>query len=360
MRIYWLVSLIVTAFLSVPCLASAGGFYDAQSNTWNATHVVVVENGRVAESWMGDFKVGDVLPEGDARFTRIPVPGPDPFRERFGEKLPSVSGKRMVLFLAYVPQEGKDPQKRIWMGADAPGLGYVSATAVAWVEGDRVYSVYQPINPGDYALRADGTVAGLRQRVDFGLALRTQFAAAKADKNCGRRAERLAFLTPYVAQFAGYYGESDCFEELEKCGKPAVQYLVPWATEEKGKYWGIALSTLSRLGDDGFDAMAKILDDEAKFWKAVADDLGPTEWIDQTPRTDIHAWHRPYHLRRVLEAAQAMKLSARNKERLQAHAGLKELDKLLAKPRMKPEKSDMERAHEIIQDILADKSRVRK
>src|SRR5262245_42093587 len=98
-------------------LAESLPWYDPQKNTWNATHIVVAEGGKVVESWKGDLKAGDPLPEHAARFTRVPVPGPDPWSKLTGEKPPVVSGKRMVLFLAHVPQEGQDPKTLVWMGA---------------------------------------------------------------------------------------------------------------------------------------------------------------------------------------------------------------------------------------------------
>ena len=58
--------------------------FDPQSHTWKATHIVVVGEGKVIESWKGNLKVGDALPDGVARFTRIPLPKPDPWRTDFG------------------------------------------------------------------------------------------------------------------------------------------------------------------------------------------------------------------------------------------------------------------------------------
>ena len=37
--------------------------FDAQHNTWNATHIVVVEGGKVIECWKGGLKAGDALPK---------------------------------------------------------------------------------------------------------------------------------------------------------------------------------------------------------------------------------------------------------------------------------------------------------
>jgi hypothetical protein len=350
---------LAMAAIPVPGLAEDLPEFEPQHNTWNATHIVVVEDGKVVESWKGDLKTGATLPEGAARFTRIRVPGPDPWQKSSGDKPPTVTGKRMVLFLAHVPQQGGDPKTPVWMGAYAPGHPSIEVTAadVAWVEGDRVYTAYQPINPGGYALTESGGIAGLRQRVDVGLALRAQFEAAKADKDPAKRAERLAVLTPFVSNYAGYYGVSDCFEALGTCGRTAVPLLTKWATEHKGKFRGEAFNALTRLGDDGFDAVTKILDAEARYWKAALGSLRPGKTVRDLPPESFDQ-SRPNQLYHALSAAARMKLSAENQERLQKHPGLRELDDLLGtKPWARPEKSDMATAYEALRVIVTGKFR---
>src|SRR4051794_23519793 len=87
---------------------------DVRSLTWRATHIVVVEDGSVVESWEGDLKPGAELPDGAAGFARIKPPAFDRhWLDRSGEAPPAVSGKRRVLFLAHVPRYGgadRDPE----------------------------------------------------------------------------------------------------------------------------------------------------------------------------------------------------------------------------------------------------------
>jgi hypothetical protein len=54
-------------------------------------------------------------------------------------------------------------------------------------------------------------------------------------------------------------------------------FLLAWASEEKGEYGRDALVALCALGDTGFEAVQKLLTDECRFWKALADRLGPGE-----------------------------------------------------------------------------------
>src|SRR5947207_1161657 len=74
--------------------------FDAPNYTWVATHVVLVEDGKVVESWKGDLKPGDPLPDGAAAHARVRPPAVDPgWLKRSGENHPPVTGKRLVLFL---------------------------------------------------------------------------------------------------------------------------------------------------------------------------------------------------------------------------------------------------------------------
>ena len=334
--------------------------FDPQSHTWKATHIVVVGDGKVIESWKGNLKAGDALPDGIARFTRIALPGPDPWRKISGEPEPVITGRRMLLFLSHEVPFGDDKGKRDWLGACSchPYNEVSAAASMAWIEGDAAYSVYQPINPGGSRADALWYIHRIEAACGNRPALRTRFEAAKAEKVPEKRAGMLVDLTPMVSKYAGYYGQSDCVEELGKCGSAAVPHLVRWATEERGPYWSEALYALSRLGDVGFDAMVKILDVETDFWRGVAENLCPGETVRESLLTNVHAWRNPNHLYHVLSATQGMKLSAANRERLRKHTGLLELDKLCRTKRgMKPEKSDMEVAHRVLQEILAGKFR---
>jgi len=195
--------------------------HNAQYSTWQATHIVVVEEGKVLESWKGNLKAGDKLPKGAVRFTEIPKPGPDPWRKLSGEPEPVITGKRMVLFLSYELPFEEGAKKPVWMGAahqSHPFNAITAAADVVWVEGDRVYSSSQSMNAGGYALQENGGVAALKQRVDIGLALQTMFHDAKKETDDGRRAERIVVLAPLVDKYAGYYGKDNAFEALGRAG----------------------------------------------------------------------------------------------------------------------------------------------
>jgi hypothetical protein len=362
-----LISAAALGFAPSKCAALELPPFDAQRNTWNATHVIVIESGKVVESWAGDLKPGDSLPDGAARFARIPVPDVDPIRKTIAEKLPElheklpiVTGKRAILFLVHVPRSDKNTKAPEWIGADfwsRPDDG-AHPTAVAWVEAEEVFTVHQPHNPGGYAIGESGRVAALKQLVDVGLALKGQFAAAKAETDLARRADRLAALAPFVSHYAGRVGERDLVEALRACGAPAVKYLAQWADGPWTGYSEPALDVLCGLGPVALETVLKLLDAEVRYWKSVAAKLEPGEKVREPEGDRYSPWRGPRRLLRVLEDVRGMKLSEADRKRIQEHAELREFDKLLtSKPEMKPENSDMVRAHALLRDILAGRFR---
>jgi hypothetical protein len=345
-----------------PAISTAGVLpsFDAHGNVWMATHIVVTEGGKVVESWKGDLNVGDTLPEGAAKFTRIAVPDVESGWELPGQKLAKVTGKRMILFLAYRAPEGEDPKKPVWMGATWSTYLFnqvYSTISVAWVEGDDVYTAVDGglVSGSRYALIKKGTVAGLKQRADLGLALKAEVAAATAEKDLGRRADRLVAIAPFAEKYHSY-ALSDCLEAISSCGKAGVPHLIRWAYDQNAQYRSEAFGALCSLGDEGFDGVAMLLTDEAGFWSSALHRLEPAESIDHFLYRDrCPASRGPHHLRSLLSMVHWMKLSKENRERLRNLTALKKLDKTLDEPGMKPEKTPMIEAHEILKDILAGK-----
>ena len=351
----------LVALACVPGVASAEDLpdFDSHQNTWHATHIVLVDGETVVESWAGDLRPGSKLPEGAARFARLAPPTAEP-PFGFAGKPPTVSGKRRVLFLAHVPQRGGDPEKLVWSGADSPGdpRRHVSETAVAWVEGDEVYTVHQPVNPGGYVLTRGGNVARLKQEVDLGLALRAQFAAAKADPDPARRADRLAVLEPFLSRYAPYPAGTDCVDAVRGCGKAGAPYLARWAAATDGYPRMEAIEALFGLGNTGFDAAMDVLADRARYWARTIPDLRPVRDRDKLfkdrPRLALDEVHLVY----LLRGAQRMILSRENRDRLVNHPALKELDEALtAEPALRPEKSSLAEAYRIVREIRAGKLR---
>jgi len=357
-----LIVLAVLVFGSMPLFASTPPLgCDVQKNTWQATHIVVVEGGKVVESWTGDLKPGDPIPENVAGLAKIPPPPFDPARLVTGEEPPVVSGKRMVLFLAHVPEYGGDPKKLIWMGATAGGFldRSESPATVAWLEGDRAYTVDGTYLRGRaaYALRKDGSIAGLKQRVAIGLAIRAQFEAAKADKDLEKRAERIVALIPIAEKYAGTWALGDCTVELANCGAAAIPIFVDWMSHSNPEYRDHAKWGLKELGVGPIDGVIKLLDGEIQCWRAFAreakSELTLNDVLGGSPRPPS-----PNRLHLVLEAVRAMKLSAADQERVRKHTGLVELDRILRDlADTKQDESDMAKARETLRDILAGKFR---
>jgi hypothetical protein len=306
-----ILSLLAVTLVPVAASGETLPDFDPHTCTWRATHIVVVEGTKVVESWKGDLKVGQELPTGADRFAKLPVP--DFYPEREGAKPPVVSGKTRVLFMAYLPVWDDVAKKPDWTEADSAGRTFNAVTAVAsvaWLEGDKVYGVSQYINPGPLVLFDHGTRAGLKQTVDLGLALRGQFEAARVEKETGPRAERLAVLLPTLSAYERYWAALDVLDEIGKCGRTAVPYLFAWATEPTDKYRYAALDTLASLGDDAADAIIRLLDQECGAW---------------TPDPIGHVGR----MSAVLSTVHRMRLSAKNRDRVRDHAGLKSLDQAI-------------------------------
>src|SRR5262245_18252706 len=352
-----LASLVAVVAIPVPGIASvAPPDFNAQNLTWASTDIVVVEGGKVVESWKGNLKPGDKLPDGAAEVAAIRIPDFDTDSIPMGAKPPVVTGKRMVLFLAHVPSYGAESKKPVWMDAHCPGFPSYppSPAGVAWVEGDRVYTVVGVHGSGAYALRADGTVAGLKEKIELGLSLQARFEAAKADRDAERRADRLVALLPTISAYSDLWALGDLIVEIGRCGKAGVPHLARWAVEPRGKYTSDAMCALCQTGDVGLDAVTKILDAETGYWKGVAAGLKPGQTVRRIAPNTFSPWGTPNGLYHLLSAVRRLKLSAGGEKRIREHPGLVELDRLLTtQPAMKLVKSDMEPAHEILQKILA-------
>jgi hypothetical protein len=352
--------LLLAATLSaIPGSALAeirGRGFDVPNHTWAATHIVVTEDEKIVESWKGNLKVGDKLPEGAAAYARIQPPAFDPeWVEQSGDKAPTVTGKRMVLFLCYMPEYGqKDP---VWMGAQCPGFPShpPSAVNVAWIEGKRVYSVGGWNYRWYRGLGSAWGIAALKEEVERGLELQAKFEAAKAERDPGRRAERLIALVGPVNAYSSLWGKHDVIDAVGACGKAAVPKLVEWATDPKTKFRDEAMWALCGIGDHALDAVIKILDAETAYWKDVAANLKPGQDIHRVPPSPQSPWRTANGLYHLLSAVCSMKLSADGQKRVRENPGLVELDRLLTRKGAVPPKSDMATAQEVLRDILAGK-----
>jgi hypothetical protein len=355
---------IVVAVAAAPGAVRAewiGRGFDLPNLTWAATHIVLVEDGKVVESWKGDLKPGAKLPDGAAGFARIKPPAFDPdWVERSGEKPPAVSGRRLVLFLAHVPRYGAEDRDPEWMGAACPGFPdhpqSLPPNSVAFVEGDRVYTAVGlgGLGTAGYALRPAGGVAGLREIVGLGLDLRARFAAAKADPDPQKRADRLAALLPAVTGYTGLWGLGDVMYAVAGCGDAGVPHLVEWATDPKGKDRDKAWAALCRTGDAGADAVLKFLGDQAARWTGAAAGLRPGRAARDPADDPPNPWGSPIGLYHLLSGVRGMQLSAANKRRVREHAGLAELDRVLAThPGLKGAGPDLEQARRVLRHLRA-------
>jgi hypothetical protein len=348
-----LIPLAAVTYLPSTGLAGLLPWFDPASNTWNATHIVLTEDAKVVESWKGNLKPGDPLPDGAIRYARSLVPPPSPFDQIAGREPPKVSGKRTVLFLMHVPENDKPGAKMIWTDPYFRDPKYfVPEVCVGWVEDGKLYHAYQPINPGGYRLGEFGKVEALKKEVEKVLSLRNKFDRARAEKDLRTRAALLDEIRPSVGSGAGtlvgYIAAHDIAVEFGRCGDAAVPALTRWAKNGIAGDWDLAVHTIAGLGDAGLAAMLELIDAELGRWKPLATRPKP----DGDPEFSLMA----HQLHRVLLYTHRMKLTDEKQKALRNHPGIRELNVLLTEtPGLKPAGSDAEQAHKILNDILAGK-----
>jgi hypothetical protein len=147
-------SICLIAFLSLASFARAESLpsFGLEFASKYASHVVVVENGKVVESWLGDLKPGtQVFPANakslarkvDYQASLLSAAEEEKELARLGlRKVAQVTGKRMVHFLS---RERLD----VW---ESQHLQRDEAYNRVWIEDGQVFAIVQWHNPGPSGL----------------------------------------------------------------------------------------------------------------------------------------------------------------------------------------------------------------
>jgi len=326
--------LLPLLFLPGPALAEDFFGFDCRQFTWTSSHIVLVEGGTVVESWKGDLKAGQELPK------RWPQLQPPPLRSE--KKDGADRWNRKVLFLE------KDAD-------NASRFKLPSAASIAWLDDDQVYIAAQFENPGALELTTWGRLPSLRQSVDLGLALQTQFNAAKAEPDLAKRAQRLSALTTVLEAYSGM-AAMDAVEETSKCGRHGISVLARLATNREGRHQLDAFRALAGLGDDAFEAVLALIDSECRHWKAVVAEMKTVQLHRHSARYNEAPWRGSFYLQNMLETVRHLKVSPANRELIVKHEGLRDLEKIFARePRPKDDKFAVDLVHKQLKDILGGK-----
>jgi len=257
--------------------------FSLESNTWNSSHVVLVDAGAegsdikngeftVLQSWCGD------LPKG----AKISLPqyaafAKDSSVETFSfdstEEPTALTCRKMVLFLN--KQETKD-KKLSWVTAIWNGHPSPMEISLVWIEDGQVYASLQPMNPGPYRIMKLKTgFESFRTDAEAFIQLKKNFNEAINEPSQGKRA--LALREFVLSE--SWHAQHDGFKALGKCGEAAAPIVDAILADDRMlKHHGKAIECLGNaLGDKATGRILETLREDTKFWQKTAPSL-PVGW----------------------------------------------------------------------------------
>lgn len=207
--------------------------FDVVGASKHASHVVVVEDGKVVESWLGDLKPGTQL------FPAGVKPSPMNVEYSFGgigvvdeaeeerllakrglKRVIAVSGKRLVHFLAR-----ENPES--W---ESKHLNSRPEYNTVWIEESQAFAIMQWINPGPSGLQPlNMTEAELKSAVQEINKVHHEIEPLLKERDRAKRAEELVKMLELDAKWRN--GEVE--EALRTCGPPAWPVIEPLLFDEK-------------------------------------------------------------------------------------------------------------------------------
>jgi hypothetical protein len=262
--------------------------FDVTFASKTASHVVVVEDGKVVESWLGDIEPGTQLfPTG---VKPIPMKVQYSFRgigaqdeaeedrllaKRGLKKVAAVSGKRMVHFLA---RERPDS----W---ESKHLASQREYNTVWIEGGQAFAIMQWINPGPSGLQPlNMTEAEFKSAVLELNQVHREIEPLLKDDDRAKRAAVLATMLKPEARWRN----AEVHEALRECGPPAWPVIEPLLFDEKllPLHHGLIHVAYEVGRTSTKDAMLRIQDEERAYReKLKADGI---EWKDGQPPFSHH------------------------------------------------------------------------
>ena len=261
--------------------------FDVISASRYASHAVVVEDGKVVESWIGDLEPGKQLfPAGtkpgpinvEYSFRGIGVVEEEVERDlakRGLKKVIAVSGKRMVRFLA--PEKSES-----W---ESTHLNSRHEYNTVWIEDGQAFAIMQWINPGPSGLQPlNMTEAELKAAVQEINKVHHEIEPLLKDKDRAKRAEVLVKMLDPEAKWRNREVE----EALRNCGPAAWPVIEPLLFDEKllPLHHGLIHVGYHVGRDKTKDAMLRIKDEELAYReKLKADGI---EWKDGQPPFSYH------------------------------------------------------------------------
>jgi hypothetical protein len=241
--------------------------FDVVDASRHASHLVVVEDGKVVESWIGDLKPGtQLLPAGEKpspmnveySFRGIGVVD-EAEQERLLAKrglkrVIAVSGKRMVLFLARENPESWESKK----------LNSRPEYNTVWLEEGQAFAIMQWINPGPSGLQPlNMTEAELKSAVQEIHTVHHEIQPLLKERDRAKRAEALVkMLDPETK-----WRNREVHEALRTCGPAAWPVIEPLLFDEKllPLHHGLIHVAYHVGRTNTKDAMLRIKDEERAY-----------------------------------------------------------------------------------------------
>jgi hypothetical protein len=288
-----LLATMVFSFLQ-PALAGIRASFSLDYSSWHATEIVLVEVTprlsvfRVLETWKGDLEGGSSVAVPELQ----PPPGSTEiaaYSEIVGsgrnEQIPAQHvGSRMVLFLKKAA-EASDEQ---WKPADV--FGEMKASVV-WIDGARLYSFQQEINPGPSTLipwvapREMG-LDKMKDRVREVCRIQLELAKVNLTEDGGARAEGLKVYVRSDVREA----QRLALSELGKCGPKALTTIREMLADPA--FADESADLVKAFADAGGESVGEELNvrlqEQLRFWQATAPTL-PVGWWNQdaTPHAPL-------------------------------------------------------------------------
>jgi hypothetical protein len=275
---------IISALFFVACSTSlwADIGFDLNDCANRATEIFVAdqdgERVKVVENWLGDLKPGTVieLPGLSSKSEKTTN-----YEHEAGPR-PIVQRKRAVLFLKLVdPQPGVTPSD-IWIGA---GHENRINNSVAWIEGDRLFANWDPIQDQPMALwpaqlwGPPATLANFKRVTLEIVAVRQALAKARAMTDVN---QRVAAIEPWLRK-TEWYQKSPACVAMAECGPAAVPLLRRMAHEHGQNFNEVTFALAGAAGDNAETELIGVLEDELAYWKRVRPKLAKDWYRSDLP-----------------------------------------------------------------------------
>jgi hypothetical protein len=258
--------------------------FDVVSASKNASQVVVVEDGKVVESWIGDLQPATQLFPAGAKpkpinveysFRGISVVDEVELAKRGVKKVEAVTGKRKVRFLA--PENSE-----LW---ESKHLNSRYEYNTVWIEDGQAFAIMQWINPGPSGLQPlNMTEAELKAAVQEINKVHLEIEPLLMDRDRAKRAEVLVRMLDPEAKWRN----REVHEALRNCGPPAWLVIEPLLFDEKllPLHHGLIHVGYHVGHQKTKDAMLRIKDEERAYREKLKAD--GVEWKDGQPPFSYH------------------------------------------------------------------------